>query len=391
MAKTETPYRFAWLRLKNWKNFQSVEVDLPLRVFLVGPNASGKSNLLDVFRFLRDLVSPGGGFQTAIERRHGVQALRCLAARRDPNIGIHVRVVPTREEDTSEKSAKWEYRLVFNQDASRHPRIQEEEVRKDGQVLLRRPTKEDRDDPARLSQTYIEQVTMNQSFRELAKFFESVHYLHLVPQLVREPDRVVGRYRDPYGSDFLQQVASTPEKTRNARLKRILSALQIAVPQLSAIELWWDVKGTPHLRGRYEHWRTHGAWQTEEQFSDGTLRLMGLLWAVLDGTGPLLLEEPELSLHPEVVRYIPLMFARVQSRRQRQIIISTHSAEMLHGKGIGLKEVLLLKPTTEGTIVCPLESVPEAESLLSGGSTVGDIAMAHTRPEKAHQLALFEP
>jgi AAA15 family ATPase/GTPase len=56
MAKTETPYRFAWLRLKNWKNFQSVEVDLPLRVFLVGPNASGKSNLLDVFRFLRDLV-----------------------------------------------------------------------------------------------------------------------------------------------------------------------------------------------------------------------------------------------------------------------------------------------------------------------------------------------
>jgi hypothetical protein len=118
---------------------------------------------------------------------------------------------------------------------------------------------------------------------------------------------------------------------------------------------------------------------------------MGLLWAVLDGTGPLLLEEPELSLHPEVVRYIPLMFARVQSRRHRQIIISTHSAEMLHGKGIGLKEVLLLKPTTEGTIVCPLESVPEAESLLSGGLTVGDIAMAHTRPDKAYQLALFEP
>jgi hypothetical protein len=42
-------------------------------------------------------------------------------------------------------------------------------------------------------------------------------------------------------------------------------------------------------------------------------------------------------------------------------------------------------------MVRPLESVPEAESLLSGGSTVGDIAMAHTRPEKAHQLALFEP
>jgi predicted ATPase len=391
MAKTEVAYRFAWLKLKNWKNFQSVEVELPLRVFLVGPNASGKSNLLDLFRFLRDLVSPGGGFQAAIERRHGVKALRCLAARRDPNIEIHVRVLPAHEEDESQASASWEYKLVFNQDSQRRPRIQEEVVRKNGQVLLERPIEEDKRDPARLSQTHLEQVTMNQSFRELAKFFESVHYLHLVPQLVREPERVLGRHRDPYGSDFLEQVANTPEKTRNARLKRILRALQVAVPQLSTIELWRDASGTPHLRGRYEHWRPHGAWQTEEQFSDGTLRLMGLLWALLEGTGPLLLEEPELSLHPEVVRYIPLMFARVQSRRRRQILVSTHSAEMLQGKGIGLKEVLLLIPTPEGTIVRPLASVQEAESLLSGGSTIGDIAMAHTRPDKAYPLALFEP
>jgi Predicted ATPase len=118
---------------------------------------------------------------------------------------------------------------------------------------------------------------------------------------------------------------------------------------------------------------------------------MGLLWAVLDGSGPLLLEEPELSLHPEVVRYIPLMFARVQKRRHRQIIVSTHSAEMLHDEGIGLNEVLLLTPTPEGTSVRPLASVHEASALLSGGSTVGDIAMAHTRPDKARQLALIEP
>ena len=94
---------------------------------------------------------------------------------------------------------------------------------------------------------------------------------------------------------------------------------------------------------------------------------MGLLWAVLDGTGPLLLEEPELSLHPEVVRYIPLMFARVQKRRHRQIIVSTHSPEMLSDEGIGLNEVLLLTPAREGTIVSPLASVQEANALLSGG------------------------
>jgi hypothetical protein len=63
---------------------------------------------------------------------------------------------------------------------------------------------------------------------------------------------------------------------------------------LKELELWRDVRGTPHLRGKYEHWRPQGAWQTEEQFSDGTLRLMGLLWISLAGGGPSLLEEPEL-------------------------------------------------------------------------------------------------
>ena len=48
---------FRRLRLENWRNFTQVDVDLQRRVFLVGPNASGKSNLLDVFRFLNDIVS----------------------------------------------------------------------------------------------------------------------------------------------------------------------------------------------------------------------------------------------------------------------------------------------------------------------------------------------
>ncbi|HLA43889.1 MAG TPA: AAA family ATPase, partial [Aggregatilineales bacterium] len=64
--------RFSRIELTNWKNFQHIEVDLPDRVFLIGPNASGKSNFLDAFRFLRDLARPGGGLQNACEVRGGV-------------------------------------------------------------------------------------------------------------------------------------------------------------------------------------------------------------------------------------------------------------------------------------------------------------------------------
>ena len=72
------------MRVKNWRNFKEFDVRLQERQFIVGPNASGKSNLLDVFRFLRDIAkSDGGGLQKAVNDRGGVSKLRCLAARKE--------------------------------------------------------------------------------------------------------------------------------------------------------------------------------------------------------------------------------------------------------------------------------------------------------------------
>ena len=73
------------LIVKNWRNFQQIDVGLSPRQFIVGANASGKSNLLDIFRFLRDIVkAEGGGFQKAVKDRGGVSKIRCLAARQRP-------------------------------------------------------------------------------------------------------------------------------------------------------------------------------------------------------------------------------------------------------------------------------------------------------------------
>jgi predicted ATPase len=378
-----TALRFTRIHLDNWRNFTGVDAILERRVFLVGPNASGKSNLLDVLRFLHDIASVGGGFQEAVRRRGGVSRLRSLAARRYPDVGIRVVIGDDRRQDT------WEYELRFTQDKRQRPQVRSECVSHEGQELVRRPDENDKADPERLTQTYLEQVHANQPFREIAEFLTAVRYLHLVPQLVREPDRSVGRIHDPYGGDFLEDVARTPEKTRNARLRRIRDALRVAVPQLLELELSRDVRGTAHLRGKYEHWRPQGAWQTEDQFSDGTLRLLGLLWATLDGSGPLLLEEPELSLHPEVVRFLPQMFARIQRRSGRQLLVSTHSTDLLRDDGIGLDEVLLLLPGTEGTAVRPAAAFAETKALLEGGVSLADAVMPRTRPIDAQQISLF--
>lgn len=375
---------FTRVVLENWKNFLSVDQPLQRRVFLVGPNASGKSNLLDVFRFLRDVVRVGGGFQEAVNQRRGVSSIRCLAARKKPDISIKVNI------GTEEAPDKWLYEIRFTQDNQRAPVLRKERIARDGRELLLRPNAEDDADPARLTQTYLEQVNVNKEFREVATFFDSVRYQHVVPQLVREPERSVGRADDPYGGDLLQRIAGVNANTQKARLRRITEALSVAVPQLVELDLYRDpVKGTPHLRARYEHWRPRGAWQTEEQLSDGTLRMFGLLWSVLDGHGPLLLEEPELSLHPELVRHLPQMFARIQRHKGRQLIISTHSLHLLQDEGIGLDEVLLLRPGREGTDVHAAADIREVGALLDGGVSLGDIVLAETAPRAAGQVALF--
>ena len=50
------------LRLANWRNFTEVDVALRERAFIIGPNASGKSNLLDAIRFLRDVSKREAGW-----------------------------------------------------------------------------------------------------------------------------------------------------------------------------------------------------------------------------------------------------------------------------------------------------------------------------------------
>jgi predicted ATPase len=109
----------------------------------------------------------------------------------------------------------------------------------------------------------------------------------------------------------------------------------------------------------------------------------------MEGGGPLLLEEPELSLHPEIVRYLPQMFARVQRRTGRQIILSTHSPDLLRDEGIGLDEVLLLRPEREGTEVTAASAFQDIRDLLQGGLTLADVIVPKTRPTRADQLILF--
>lgn len=379
------------LTLKNWRNFREADVCLRERQFIVGPNASGKSNLLDVFRFLRDIAKPdGGGLQKAIKIRGDLSKVRCLSARRDTEILIGIEIAESADDETP----KWKYEIGIKQETAGHrrPVLSRERVWKGEKKIIDRPETSDEEDPARLTQTFLEQINENQKFREIAEFLEKITYLHLVPQLLRYAQNFQNNLieDDPFGQGFLGKIATSSKRTRDARLSQIEKAIKIAVPKLKNLSFEKDESGKPHLKALYSHWRPSGAWQREDQFSDGTLRLMGFLWSLLEKDSLLLLEEPELSLHAGIVEKLAPLIYRMQRKNKRQILLSTHSHELLSDRGIDGREVLLLIPGNEGTQVGVSSNFPDIKALLVNGElSVGDVVIRRTAPENCEQLDMF--
>ena len=379
--------RLTHVTVKNWRNFKQADFDLQDRMLVIGPNASGKSNLLDALRFLGQIASPGGGFQNAVASRGGMARLRCLAARYFNKGRVTLRITIGDDDQPS----TWVYEVTFTaeQRGKRRPILYKEVVERDGRSVLTRPTSEDADDPERMTQTHLEQVNANREFRPIVEYLRSIRYLHLVPHLIRDPERGGERVEDPYGADFLLRIAETPEKTRLKRLKRINEALRVAVPQLDELALVQDKIGRWHLEARYKHWRPQPALQNERDFSDGTLRLIGLLWALLDGTksgGPVLLEEPELSLHSSVVRQLPTILSRVRRSGGPQVLLTTHSNEILEDPGLGKDEVVVLQPGEEGTEAHPAAAEPDIQELLDDGLCLAEILSPRTEPQAVQEL-----
>jgi predicted ATPase len=381
--------------LKNWRNFKEANAVLRDVTYVIGANATGKSNFLDVFRFLRDVAKPqGGGLQKAVSDRGGLKKLRCLHARSRPDVSIEVHL----SESSAGGQPSWIYSLAIKSEAvgANRPVVAKEQVSqiegKQKRILFTRPNDKDKADRERLTQTFLEQVSENREFREIADDFSGATYLHLVPQLIKFGDFIGGRQleNDPFGQAFLERVARVSEKTRESRLRRIEKALAKAIPQFEKLRFEKDTAGRPHLEARYLHHRPNAGLQKEDQFSDGTLRLIALFWLLVDGDGLLLLEEPELSLDEDIVRQLPGLIDRVSrsnKKRRRQMIVTTHSQALLENKAIDGFGVLRLERGEEGSHI--LQPSKDEIELLKSGLSVADVLLPKVHPKNVGQLELL--
>lgn len=377
------------IQLKNWKNFSEVDVPLTGRVFIVGPNAVGKSNFLDAFRFLRDIAMPDGGLQRAVNVRGGITKIRNLNARQDPEIQICVEL-----SDKVGESPIWKYAIGLRQETrgERRPYLTFEKIWQGEVLLLDRAMGKENETISTLSQTWLEQSSQNEKYKPLRKELQEIMYYHLVPQLLRYP-MVYGskdQEHDPFGQGFLKKINQTPKKTQKHRLNVINDLLSKAVPQIKDLTVEPDDGGKPHLHARYEHWRPNAGKQDETDFSDGTLRLIALLWTIMENKGILLLEEPELSLHNAIVSRLPFLFAQSQKSKKvkRQYIVTSHSETLLSDESISMNDVLRFVPTPKGTVCQVLSQNEQCMEEHKNGVPIAEMVESVTAPPQIRQLRI---
>lgn len=388
-------FTFERIKLRNWKNFGNVTTELSDRIFVIGANASGKSNFLDAFRFLKDVATDG--LQKAVKARGGIEKIRNLNAR-NPN---YVEILVDIREKTNDKCVKWQYILQFNSAAGsqgkRDTGVKLEKIVKNGEVIKERKNNDENEDYLSKQFTLLEQPAINAPFREIYNCFKDISYVNIIPQLIRESDSFIpsNATEDFYGRNLLETISATPERTRNTRLNTINRILKMTVPQFSNLSYVLDEKGRPHLQVKYNHFRPQGAYQREDQFSDGTLRLFGMIWAILDGKGLMLLEEPELYLHSEIVKQLPMFIANAQKFKtgdKRQVIISSHSYDLLNTDTISLDEIVLLKQGKETTEIEPASELKSANMKIRAGYTPAEAVIPQVAPEgiRDGQLSIFD-
>ena len=170
----------------NWRNFKTIDFNLERRLFIVDPNAAGKSNLLDLFRFLGEVAAPGGGLASAISSRGDLSKVRSLFSRNSQKGRLIIDV------DLIDGDTSWRYRLSIKGEFGglTRPIVDQELVEQNGKTILKRPDSMDESDKERLTQTHLEQIAANQDFRDIADYFSKVQYFHSVPQIIRDPGRI---------------------------------------------------------------------------------------------------------------------------------------------------------------------------------------------------------
>ncbi len=318
------------LHVSNYRSLgRSVSLSLKPMSVLIGPNGSGKSNLLDVLSFVRDAVLLG--LPAAVNEREGIDSVRRRShgAPFDVSIDLKARL----------PGGTAAYGFVITGDRLEEYRVKSEQA----SMSLHHEGVVERSWFVRTSDSWkgpdglaprvdaqslaLTSLGGDARFKQLVDYLSQIMIYAIFPDTLRRPQRFdpvrpMRRHGENWVSILREMVRKQGAQELVTGLAKLTGDIEdIKVTQAAGYLVAEFKQKTRPKKGK--------KWFNAGQQSDGTLRVAGLLTALLQAPAlPVVgIEEPELTVHPGA---LPMLcdFLR-QANVSSQILITTHSPHLL--------------------------------------------------------------
>jgi predicted ATPase len=356
--------------LQNYKSIAGCSVKLGPLTFLVGPNGAGKSNFLDALRFVAESLNTS--LDHALRERGGIEEVRRRSSGHPTHFGIRLEFI------LPEGSMGWfsfrvgavlkgkfevqkEECYVFKSPVETHfYEVQEGELEASSETIM---------PPVSADRLFLVAAAGLPHFRLPYDLLSKMGFYNLNPDEIRElqpTDSSPVLRRD--GAN-LASILDTLAKERPLAHEQIVVFLSKVVPGVQNIEIK-HIGNRETLEFRQIVGTNKDPWRfPAENMSDGTLRALGVLTALyqsFDGNDkgvPLVgIEEPEVAVHPGAAGVLRDAIQAASS--VVQIIVTSHSPDLLDDKSVSDEQILTVVSEKGETIIGPIDQ--------AGRSTIRD-------------------
>lgn len=303
--------------LTGYKSIQSLDITLSNLNILIGPNGSGKSNFINFFKFMNMIVDKK--LQLYVSQNGSAEAFLYFGSKETEEINIDLYFPPNGYKATLVPTQ--DSRLIFGEEYAAFLPGNTGYSGGDKIPNLTKPGAEESGLPRPGNRTIQEHVSLYLSEWKIYHFHDTGDTAKMKkPCNIDDNDRL-----SPHGENlaaFLYSIQDTAE------YKKIVTTIQRVAPYFHDFILQPDKANENQIRLKWKHRYSDDTYFDANSLSDGTLRFICLTTLLLQPNLPkmILLDEPELGLHPYALQLLGSMLKSVASKTQ--IIASTQSVTL---------------------------------------------------------------
>ena len=351
--------------LRNYKSIAACDVRLQPLTFLVGANGAGKSNFLDSLRFVADALN--SSLDHALRNRGGINDVRrrsgghpnhfsirldfILSEGATGHYAFRVGACPRGGYEVQDEVCMIQNAEIFTPEV--YFRV------KDGTVTN---TSVDVAPAAARDRLYLVNASGLPEFRPVYEAFSRMGFYKLNPDKIRDlqvPE--AGDMLMPDGSNLTSVLARFSPATKRS-LEKYLAKIVPGIHGVRVKELGHreTLEFRQDMAGAKYPWRF-----LANNMSDGTLRVLGILVALFQGSHdaqqPIMLvgiEEPEITLHPMAIGVLLGGFR--DAADETQIVITSHSPDLLDNKGLNTESILAVKAHDGNTVIAQVDKASKS-------------------------------